>query len=245
MSNRTSILVLRGNDEFSSILRSADMEVTNLPLIRTEPLADQSGLRRSVEKIEEYDGLFFTSPAAAEIFTTEMANGRCEYRGKIYVMGARSESVLNKAGFTTEFDPRINTAEELITSRGNEFAEKKLLFVRGDQSLLTIPGLLKGKASVDEVVVYQTVATHPSNAEISGTAKRLTAGDFEWICFFSPSAVEVFRKRFEKKILVKTAAIGRSTSQRAAELGFNVEFVSPRSSAAEFGQAFISHLNGT
>jgi uroporphyrinogen III methyltransferase / synthase len=245
VSRPTNALVLRTDDEFSQYLRSAGIEVTNLPLIRTEPLDDQSDLLRAIERIGEYDGLFFTSPEAARVFVDEWRGREDKYPGKMYVMGKRSQDVLAAAGFSTEFEGSVNTSEELITAHGAaEFAGKKLLFLRGERSLLTIPRLLAGKAIVEEVVVYRTVSSEFEKAEIAQTAERLASGEIDWLCFFSPSAIEGFIRLFGVDIKVKTATIGRTTADRAIENGLNVEFISPRSSAIDFASAFISYLNG-
>jgi uroporphyrinogen-III synthase len=245
VSGPTNVLVLRAEDEFSRKLRSAGIEVTNLPLIRTEPLDDRSDLLRAIERIDEYDGLFVTSPAAAEIFINEMRDRGSVCPGKLYVMGGRANDVFTSAGYRTEFDDGVNTAEELIESREDkEFSGKKLLFVRGDRSMMTIPRLLKGNAFVDEVVVYRTVECVPSKDKVRRTIESLASGEIDWLCFFSPSAVEVFIKLFGTDTYVKTAVIGRTTKNRAIEEGFNVQVVSPRSNATDFAIAFISHLNG-
>ncbi len=246
MSKPAVILVLRADDEFSHLLRGSGLEVSNLPLIKTEPLDDQSELHRYISKIHEYDGLFFTSPASAEIFGREIGGRRDAVRGKLYTMGARAKSVLEEAGLPAFFDPSVNTAEELITSRSDdEFSGKKLLFLRGDRSMLTIPNMLREKAVVDEVIVYRTIGCRPAEADIIKTVKRLNTGGVDWLCFFSPSAVEVFRETFGPlDRTTKIAAIGRTTAARAEELGFDVSFISPRSSAGDFAEAFVSHLNG-
>lgn len=245
MSKPTAILVLRADDEFSQLLRGSGLEVFNLPLIKTEPLEDQSELHRCVTKIDEYDGLFFTSPVSAEIFGREIGDARHSVRGRLYTMGARAKSVLDKVGLSAFFDPSLNTAEELIRSRSeDEFSGKKFLFLRGDRSILTIPNLLQERAVVDEVIVYRTVGCRPTEADIIKTAKNLRAGDVDWLCFFSPSAVEVFQDTFGTSDGTKTATIGRTTAGRAEELGFDVSFISPRSSAIDFAEAFVSHLNG-
>ncbi|CAN5392316.1 uroporphyrinogen-III synthase [soil metagenome] len=243
MNAGTAVLVIRENDKFSELLRSMGLEITNLPLIKTEPLPDQCNLRAVIKQLDQYDCLFFTSPAAAEIFVKEMGS-QPTYDGKLYVMGKRSKEVFDRAGLRSEFDPAINSADELIHAHGEGFTGKRALFFRGNRSMLTIPNLLKGKASVDEVVVYRTVGTDPADTHVIAIMDRLTGGEFAWTCFFSPSAVEIFKELFGNGVRTKIAAIGQTTAQRAEETGFNVEFVSPRSAAVDFARTFALHLNG-
>jgi uroporphyrinogen-III synthase len=240
----TSILVIREDDIFSRSLRAAGVDVTNLSLIRTEPVDNQSALRESIEKIDDYDGLFFTSPSAAEIFTSEFKNAG-PYRGKVYAMGSRSKEVLERSGSSVEFDPSISTAEELVGFYGDELYGKRFLFVRGDRSMQTVPNLLKNRSQMDEVVVYRTVSLRPSETEINTIRTQLDGGKFEWICFFSPSAIDAFFDLFGDGAATKVAVIGQTTAARASEKGLKVAFVSPQSHAVAFANALVSHLNGT
>ena len=56
---RRLVLVVRGDDIFSSLLRDAGCEVVNLELIRTVPVEDLSRLNALLERIDDFDGLFF------------------------------------------------------------------------------------------------------------------------------------------------------------------------------------------
>ena len=239
-----SVLVIREDDIFSETLRAADVGVTNLPLIRTEAIDNQSDLFRTIENINKYDGLFFTSPSAAEIFTKEFKNAG-PFHGKIYAMGLRSKEVLERLGSNVEFDPAVSSAAELVSFYGDELHGKSFLFVRGDRSMQTIPNMLKSRSRVDEVVVYRTVHVQPSETEIKTVKKHLDGGEFRWISFFSPSAIDAFLGLFGDRVVASVAAIGSTTARRAADQGMNVEFVSPRSTAADFAKSFLSHLNGT
>ena len=81
-----AILVCRNDDRFSSLLREAGFEVVNLELIETRPLEDLRPLREKLARLSEYDGIFFTSPVAAEIFVNER-NGSNGFHGDVYALG--------------------------------------------------------------------------------------------------------------------------------------------------------------
>ena len=239
-----AVLVIRENDVFSQILRNEGLSVVNLPLIKTEPLDDQSSLRAILNRIDDYDGVFFTSPVSAEVFTKEAESFNNKIRAKIYAMGTRANKVLEKAGISTVFDDSVNSAEELVRSRANgEFDNKKLLFVRGDRSMLTIPDLLKDRAEVDEVIVYRTAPCLPDPTTLASIRARIEAHDVEWACFFSPSAVEVFMDVFGNVKQLQIATIGKTTAGKARELGFDVRVTSQRSGAVNFAQFLLSHIN--
>jgi uroporphyrinogen-III synthase len=238
---RTSILVVRSDDRFSSLLRESGCEVLNLELIRTEVLNDLGDLENAISHLAQYDGLFFTSPVSAGAFIEKIDRIR-NFAGKIYVLGERTRKLFEDAGVKPTYAHGANTAEDLIAGVGpDEFLGKKLLFVRGDKSMRAIPELLSGKAIVDEIVVYTTLTTPPDENVRAEAAKRLKKGEIGWICFFSPSGVEAFAEIFAEGEFTqsKIAAIGKTTAGKAEALGFNVEFVSPHATSEDFAKGLL------
>ncbi len=68
MKMKTEILVVRDYDLFSSILVEQGFLVINFQTIKTEKIADFSELDKAISAIENFDGIFITSPNAAEPF---------------------------------------------------------------------------------------------------------------------------------------------------------------------------------
>jgi uroporphyrinogen-III synthase len=238
-----TVLVIRKDDRFSSTLREAGFDVVNLELVETKPLEDLSELRGKLSKLRDYDGVFFTSPVAAEIFVRER-NDSNGFHGGVYVLGRRAQSVLESSGLDLKSSAHANTAEEMLTEFGDdEFSGKRFLFVRGETSLRTIPESLSGLAIVDEVAVYSTEALEIDARNFDKIRSRLCSGGFDIICFFSPSGVERFAELFgEVARNVKTAAIGTTTADAAKQAGFKVDFISPRSNADDFARGLIEHV---
>ena len=238
-----TILVIRKDDRFSSTLREAGFDVVNLELVKTKPLNDLSTLREKLATLSQYDGLFFTSPVAAEIFVSER-KGSNGFHGGVYVLGRRAQSVLESSGLDLKSSVHANTAEEMVSEFGeDEFAGKRFLFVRGETSLRTIPELLSGRAIVDEVAVYSTEALEIDARKFDKIRSRLSSGDFDIICFFSPSGVERFAELVGVVAgNVKTAAIGTTTAGAAKQAGFKVDFISLRSNADDFASGLIEHI---
>lgn len=238
-----SILVIRGDDSFSRTLREAGFEVVNLELIETRPLKDLSHLNEKLSRLGDYDGLFFTSPIAAQIFVRER-HGQNGFHGKIYALGARARNVLEAAGLNVRSNFDANTAEEMLSKFGNEeFTGKRFLFVRGEKSMRTIPEMLGTEALVEEVAVYDTTRCNIDLDRIENVRKRLSNGELDRICFFSPSAVERFRELFgDTTDKIRIAAIGSTTAEEARQVGFDVDFISPRSNAHDFARGLIEHI---
>ncbi len=245
MKTSSLILVVREFDKFSSLLAENGFEIINFPAIQTLTVEDSSELTEKIDNLNNYDGLFFTSPKAAEVFLQRFEKKAKEFGGKIYVLGNRTKILFENRNFEVLFREEANTAGEFIRSfNDGEFDDKRFLFVRGDKSLRTIPELLKDKAVVDEVIVYRTVENLIAENSINEIGEKLRRGEIEWICFFSPSGVEIFVKKFGETSLnkVKIAAIGTTTAKKAAESHLKVEFVSPKVNAEDFAFGLIDYI---
>lgn len=246
MKQSPLILVAREFDKFSALLKENGLAIINFPAIQTLPLEDLSELDEKLAGAEKYDGLFFTSPRAAEVFLQRnLPDG---FRGKIYVLGNRTRLLLESAGFETVFRDRANTAEELINSFApGEFAGKKFLFLRGDKSLRAIPELLKDSAEIDEIIVYRTIESSINENLTGEIGEKFCRREIDWICFFSPSGVESLTKTFGDFPLseIKIAAIGATTAKKAVEINLKVEFISPKASAEDFAFGLIEYFKGS
>lgn len=248
MSNGSAILVLRSNDAFSARLRETGREVINLELITIKPIDDTTEIDRELEEVENFDGLFFTSPSAATAFLSAMKRTGRVLSACPYVLGERTKTIFQDAGISVNFAAGANTAAEMIAAFGEaEFAGKRLLFVRGDRSMRTIPELLAGKAEVEEMVVYRTLDRPPDAELASDLSERLRSGEIGWACFFSPSAIDVFCRVFKTAELgsVRIAAIGSTTALKAREGGLNMGFVSQRARAVDFANELIEHIKNS
>src|SRR5687767_5115857 len=123
-----AVLVIRRDDPFSTTLRENGCNVINLELIRTAPVQDLSELDERLARINDYDGIFLTSPAAAEIFIERFRANGTTYNAKVYTLGERAKDLVEDTGLNVVFCEAANTAEELIRSfDDDEFEAKKLL----------------------------------------------------------------------------------------------------------------------
>jgi len=239
--DRPFVLVVRRDDEFSSLLRESGIEVLNLDLIDTEPVDDLSEFERKLDALEMYDGLFFTSPAAVEIFVNHSRTSGI-FEGTFYALGNRSREMLERNEFAVVSPTNAKTANDLIASFDrSEFAGKRFLFVCGDHSLRTIPELLNEIADVDTVVVYKTVYKEVEASAIEFVKRKVASGEIRLVCFFSPSGVIRFCEMFGNANIT-AAAIGSTTAASAEKARLSVEMVSSRPDAAQFARELIQHI---
>lgn len=242
---RPAILVIRPDDGFSQMLRENGFEVVNLELIRTEPVDDLTELAETVRQIGKYEGIFVTSPIAAEIFVACLKNEGVTYSGMVYALGGRSREALSGHDLSVVYDEAANTAHELIELFGDDgFAGKKLLFIRGDRSLRTIPQLLERTATVDELVVYRTIDSRPATGLIEAIVDRIRKNEIGRVCFFSPSGVKGFINIFGAEDItnLRGSAIGDTTAASARELGINIDFISQHAAAEDFAVGLAAYL---
>lgn len=235
------ILVVREFEDFSRTLIENGFEVINFPTIATIEAEDLSDFKKKIEELERYDGVFFTSPKAAKVF---LENFDKSYDGKIYVLGNRAKKLFENRNFKIVFSKEANTAEEFINSfDGNEFAGRKFLFVKGDKSLRVIPKMLEDIAEIDETIVYKTIESEIDGQLISEMKQKISRKDINFICFFSPSAVESFLNVVEnfKQNEIKIAAIGTTTAAKAKEENLKVDFIV--ADAKNFAAEFVEYLH--
>jgi len=241
----SQILVIREPDVFSSILIERGFTVINLPLIKTEPVADLNELENYLREIETFDGIFITSAKAAEVFAAKFREAQRNFRGIFYVLGKRSSEFLKNLGVGVFFSFYATTAEELL--RGipqKELENKRFLYPRGNRSLRVIPETLQGVAEVVETIVYQTIDIKPSEKELTEIQEKLDCGKITAVCFFSPSGVEGFLDKFERfsQSEIKIAAIGTTTALFIEEKKLRVDFVSTKPAANDFAEELVSYL---
>jgi uroporphyrinogen-III synthase len=244
---RSTILVVRGEDAFTHKLRDAGLDVMNFPLIDTATDLDTEGFDEYLEHLHEYDGIFITSPVAAQVLLSKGYDTIRRFAGKFYVVGDRTRQLLEGQSIG-HVAASGDSAEKLLETCGLErFRGKKYLYLRGDQALNIIPDTLRPVAQVDPLVVYRTVERLPEPAVVDDLRARLAAREIEWICFFSPSGVKAFSKlapERERQIL-KVAAIGHTTAGRARDLGYSVSYVPDAASLDEFAAGLASKINGS
>ena len=244
MSEWPVILALREESEFSSELREQGFDVLNLPMIEIRRVSDLTRFRELLGEVERFDHIFLTSRASAAALADELTPELLPKLPPVHVLGDRAKDILEKHGVAVKYKESANTADEMLDMLGDStFAGTSILFIRGEMSLRTIPDRLGKTADIEEAIVYETVDAPVENDD---AVERLEAGEVDWLCFFSPSGVESFRKRnFTTGGRVpKVAVIGDTTARSARSHGFDVNFISERASAIEFARGLARHLKG-
>ena len=240
-----SVLVAREFDAFSRILRDGGFAVINCPVIETAESDDLTGLEERIRSIENYDAAIFTSPRAAEIFLKkrEMLGGGLPR--KIYALGGRTRKIFESEGIAAACDEKAGTASEMIASiPKEELIGRRLLFVRGRRSMMTVPELLGSIAEVVETIVYDTRSVEIKAETRRQIEKEAAAGTLAAACFFSPSGAESMLEQIDPLILanVSIAAIGRTTAGYLKERGIKTALISEVPEAEAFARRLAAYL---
>lgn len=239
------ILVIRERDVFTTTLIGNGFTVTNFPTIKTETASDLSTLENFIAQIENFDGIFITSSKAAEIVLAKLNESKKVFSGRFYVLGKRSRDLLGKSAYKIFFNKNATTAETLLKSiPKTELENKRFLFPRGNRSLRVVPETLCSIAEVVETIVYQTTDAETNETESFEIKEKLERGKFCAICFFSPSSVEGFLKKFTgfSQGEIKIAAIGETTAKFIKTNDLRVGFIAPKPTAEDFANSLIEYL---
>ncbi len=128
------ILVTREHTEGFARLEELGAEILEFHTIRIVPPADWKALDSSIDKIDSYDWLIFTSGNGVKFFFQrffEQGRDIREMKGiKICAVGSKTASAINKYGIKVDMIPEKFNAEGLIKSFMEVYGEVGLKGVR-------------------------------------------------------------------------------------------------------------------
>jgi uroporphyrinogen-III synthase len=162
-----------------------------------------------------------------------------------YAVGGKTGEAVAEQGITPTMFPDVNDARSLaeamlkLPRRG-----KRFLFPKGNLAGTELPDVLRSHgATVDEVVVYETVA--PRDEDTKFLRESLALETIDVVTFFSPSSVRHLLTTVEREIFLSCiiATIGSSTAEAVEECGFKVGIVAPQPTAADLAEAIARYYS--
>ncbi len=226
--------------ELSEALTRLGAEVIHLPATQLAPPDDSGPLDAAISAIcasgasaPAFDWIGFTSAHAVRAFMARFmdaeAGGR---RGavdarrlagiRLAAVGPATAAALRPYGLMADLVPDRAAGRHLAASLG-EVAGQRILLPRSDIALRDLPDALRARgAHVSEVVAYTTrpASAHPL------LLQRVTRGEVDAACFFSPSAVQGLAAQLAPQtideLMRNTVAVcvGETTTRAAKEAGF-------------------------
>jgi uroporphyrinogen III methyltransferase/synthase len=235
--------------EFSSLLKDYGAEVIALPTIEIAPPEDWLPLDKTIEKLDSYDWVIFTSVNGVKFFLQrleEKGRNKIALAGKkICAIGPRTQKELEKMGLTVHFRPseyRADGIAEELKAKG--IKGKRILLARAREASRIIPEALKeAGALVDDVEVYQTVKPVQGKVSLETILKKRV----DVVVFTSSSSVRNFMELLPDKTVmngVKVATIGPVTAATVKNYGLEPIIVPAEYTIPSLVQAIVEHITG-
>lgn len=225
------ILITRGKEQSAGF--KAGIEKNGgipliVPLIDFQLSTNTEEVAEAFRQLSNYEWIILTSQNGVRFFF-ELANKykvtRCI--PKIAVIGAKTAKSLERYGYAADFIPKEFVAERFI----EEFkpllqAESRVLVAKGNLARTVIADTLNETgATVDEVIIYETVLPKDSKEQI---VRLLREQEVDVITFTSSSTIHHFMKIVEQYKLhpylesLIIACIGPIAKKTALQHGLQV-----------------------
>ncbi|MDW7674372.1 MAG: uroporphyrinogen-III C-methyltransferase [Bacillota bacterium] len=230
------VLVTRSRSQASDFAKRIEElggEPFEFPTIEIES-PDYQGLDQSINKIEEYNWIIFTSVNGVQSFFNRLFKLGKDIRelqnASICAVGPKTKEALEEKGLIVDYIPGEYRAEAIIEGlQGKVMAGHKVLLPRADIARKVLPkALTEMGALVDDEVAY---VTKRSDANGIILKQMLADKEVNVITFTSSSTVKNFVELLgvEKEELAQlltgvfVASIGPITTATAEELGIKVD----------------------
>jgi uroporphyrinogen III methyltransferase/synthase len=245
------ILVTRAREqteELSTILENYGAQVIAIPTIEIAPPEDWQPLDKTIEKLDSYDWVIFTSVNGVKFFT-ERFKKRCVdieilRRKKVCAIGPRTQRELEKMGLRVDFRPKEYRAEgvtEGLKARGIQ--GKKILLPRAREARMILPEtLIEAGALVDDVEVYHTVKPARGKESLAAILKK----GIDVVVFTSSSTVRNFMEILPDKTALNgviVAVIGPITAETVRKYGLEPHIAPQEYTIPSLVQAIVKYFS--
>lgn len=249
MDKVKKILITRApeaNDEFGKKLTDAGFEVQYFPTINIEPVEDYSQVDKKIKKLNNYDGIFFTSANGVKYFMQRCKELHVKIENKIYSVGEKTGEMIEEFGYKVHYIPDSYSSEDLLKSLPPEEVKgKTFLFPRGNLSMKKLKVGLSEYANIDEVEVYiNSLPLNGNQNKLDKISESIKAKEIDCLTFLSPSSITNFLNllpKFEQKD-IKIAVIGHTTKQKAVEYGLVVDILPLKATSASLAESIIKYF---
>jgi uroporphyrinogen III methyltransferase/synthase len=235
-------------EEFSALLGNYGAQVIPYPTIEIAPPEDWQPLDKSIEKINSYDWVIFTSVNGVKFFIQRLKDKRVTVavlaKKKICAIGPRTQKELEKMGLTVHFRPSEYRAEGIAEGlKVQGIQGKKILLPRAREARRVLPEALReAGALVDEVEVYRTVKPAKGKKSLAAILKR----GIDMVVFTSSSTVRNFMELLSDKTAlngVKVAVIGPITAETAKNYGLEPHIAPQEYTIPALVETIVEHFS--
>ena len=246
-----TILVTRAREqaaEFIKLLEQLGASVIVFPTIQIVPPKSWESCDQAIGNIETYEAIIVTSANAVDKFFSHIQQVRKSAleiaAGKtIYAVGEKTRHAAEQFHIPVSRMPDVYDSKHLaIALSRSDVAGKKFLFPKGNLAGDAVTfALQEHNASVDEVIVYETVL--PSSADAKAIEKTLNEKGIDIITFFSPSSISNFLVMIPPELVQGriVAVIGSTTAASARNLSLPVHIVAEHATSANLAASIVRY----
>ena len=231
-------------------LEAAGAQVHLLPLVDIGPPSDSAPLDRAIERLSAFHWIVFTSPNAAEFFSTRLRQLDLDAGAlasvRVAAVGQATADALRACGIHADLIPADSSQDGLIAAFAGIPVE--------NQQIL-IPASAIGRTGIDDMLrehgacVHRVTAyeNHPPDPETVEIPAALNEGNIDLIVFASPSAVRnfgvVLGEERARQLLTSAAlaCIGPTTARAVESLGLPVHVQPAESSVPALVDAICAY----
>jgi len=254
------IVVTRAREQasgFLEALNSLGAECLEFPTIEVVPPKSWDALDQSINALDNYQWLLFTSVNGVKYFLKRLETLGKDVRDlkglKIGAIGPKTAEVWERFGIKPDLMPSEYRAEAVVECFKEQETVKglKILLPRAAHAREILPEELKNMgAEIDVVPAYQTVKPDHDTGLVREMLKQ---GAIDMVTFTSSSTVDNFVEMFEpdNKGLnqwmssVTVACIGPITAKTAQEKGFSVDLVPSEYTIEAFTDSIVGYFSKT
>ena len=237
--------------EMIDLLRQQGARVICFPTIKVVPPESWQALDKTLEHLETYRWIIFTSANGVHFFFKRLKESGRDIRDlkgiRICTIGPATASTIVNLGIRVDLVPDSFISEGIVrVFEKQDVKGLKILLPRAETARDIIPeGLSALGATVDVVTVYRTVSSGRSRAELE---PLMTAGKIDVITFTSPSTVtnfiNIMGKTFSLPAQVKIACIGPVTAAAIRKAGWPIDILQEQFTIPGLVEAMMEYFKG-
>ncbi|MGL4362990.1 MAG: uroporphyrinogen-III C-methyltransferase [Cellulosilyticaceae bacterium] len=249
-----TIVTTRSRAQSSTLktkLEDLGARVLQFPTILTSTLQDCALLDESIETLNTFSYLMFTSQNAVTVFFERLYELKKDSRAlgniQVIAVGNATNDALKQYGIIADFIPERFVAESVCDLLEPLLTHTdRLLMPKALETRNVISERLAHKCELIEVPIYETIIDDSPKEEI---VAQLKGGNVDYITFTSASTVDNFMKLIgnERKHLlksVKLVSIGEITSAKMKEYELDVYVQPDKYTIDEMIQAILQKEEG-
>jgi len=225
---------------YAAALAPLGLDVTAMPVTRTEPPADPDALARALNT-GDYAAIVVMSQRAAHELVRAIASltslrATLPDLPDVWVVGAATKRVLDAARLPAHLPEDVRDGETLVRALAGamKLRGRRVLVPRAEDGRTEPLDLLRATgADVADVIAYRTVAVAPDDPALAAGADLLVRGMAPICGLFAPSQAHALaaaigaREHDLTGLVTQFCAIGETTAAALRSLGVREVAVAP------------------